>query len=127
MSKLEEEVALITGGSRGIGAGIAKRFAKEGATVAITYANSPQKAEELVKSIEADGGRALAIKADSADPEAVRQAIGQTVKNMPAGGRIINIGSAIADIVFDSNMTLYALSKTALTGLTKGLARDLGA
>jgi 3-oxoacyl-[acyl-carrier protein] reductase len=174
MSKLEQKVALITGGSRGIGAGIAKRFAREGATVAITYANSAQKAEELVNSIEAEGGKAIAIKADNANPEAVKAAIAQTVenfgridilvnnaaianfkplgeytledfnrtfdvnvravfvasqeavKNMPAGGRIINIGSAVADIVFASNMTVYALSKTALTGLTKGLARDLG-
>lgn len=174
MSKLEQKVALITGGSRGIGAGIAKRFAKEGAAVVITYANSAQKAEELVKAIEDEGGKALAIQADSANPEAVKNAIAATVenfghidilvnnagvanfkpledytledfnqtfavnvqavfvasqeavKNMPAGGRIITIGSTVADSVIGSNMTLYALSKTALTGLTKGLARDLG-
>jgi 3-oxoacyl-[acyl-carrier protein] reductase len=174
MSKLEQKVALITGGSRGIGAAIARRFAKEGATVVITFANSSEKANQVVKEIEAEGGKALAIQADSANPEAVKTAVALTVanfghidilvnnagvanfkpfedytledfnqtfavnvqavfvasqeavKNMPEGGRIINIGSAIAEVVFSSNMTLYALSKTALTGLTKGLARDLG-
>jgi 3-oxoacyl-[acyl-carrier protein] reductase len=60
------KVALITGGSRGIGAAIVRRLAKEGATVAFTYSSSPEKAESLQATIETAGGRALAIKADSA-------------------------------------------------------------
>src|SRR5258708_35122656 len=63
---LSSKVALVTGGSRGIGAGIVKRLAKEGAAVAFTYAASHEKAEQLVHSVEAGGGRALAIQADSA-------------------------------------------------------------
>jgi len=82
---LSGKVALVTGGSRGIGAGIVKRLAKEGAAVAFTYAASHEKATHLVHSIEAAGGRALAIQADSADAAAVQGAIDQTVKTL---GRI---------------------------------------
>ncbi|MFB2773524.1 3-oxoacyl-ACP reductase family protein [Pelatocladus sp. BLCC-F211] len=78
--KLTEKVALVTGGSRGIGAAIAKRLADDGAAVALTYTSSPQKADEVVRVIEATGGRALAIRADSADVEAVKNAVAETVK-----------------------------------------------
>ncbi|HEV7619065.1 MAG TPA: 3-oxoacyl-ACP reductase family protein [Burkholderiaceae bacterium] len=73
-------VALVTGGSRGIGAAIVKRLAREGAAVAFTYASSPEKAKEVARSVEAAGGKALAIRADSADAEAVKAAIAQTLK-----------------------------------------------
>ncbi|MBW4433237.1 MAG: 3-oxoacyl-ACP reductase FabG [Pelatocladus maniniholoensis HA4357-MV3] len=79
-NKLIEKVALVTGGSRGLGAAIAKRLADDGAAVALTYTSSPQKAEEVVRVIEAAGGRALAIQADSADVEAVKNAVAETVK-----------------------------------------------
>src|SRR5713101_8812833 len=79
---LSGKVALVTGGSRGIGAGIVKRLAKEGASVAFTYAASREKAERLVHSVEAEGGRALAICADSADAAAVQDAIDKTVKGL---------------------------------------------
>src|SRR3989441_12872555 len=72
--KLTGKVALVTGGSRSIGAAIAKRLAADGASVALTYSASPGKANEVVRSIEAAGGKALAIKADAADTEAVRLA-----------------------------------------------------
>ncbi|XXX78709.1 3-oxoacyl-ACP reductase family protein [Sorangium sp. So ce134] len=85
MGTLKGKVALVTGGSRGIGAAIARRLAHEGAAVAITYAASPAKAAEVVHGIEAAGGRAVAIRADSADVEAVRSAVAQTVKTF---GRI---------------------------------------
>src|SRR5437763_13577962 len=78
--KLEGKIALVTGGSRGIGAAIAKRLAQDGAAVAITYASTQQKADEVVRKIEAEGGRALAIRADSADTEAMKNAVTQTVK-----------------------------------------------
>src|SRR5260370_28713332 len=79
---LSGKVALVTGGSRGIGAGIVKRLAREGAAVAFTYAASHDKAQQVAQSIEEEGGRALAIQADSADAAAVRGAIDQTVKTL---------------------------------------------
>lgn len=62
---LEGKVALVTGGSRGIGVAIAKRLGMDGASVALTYASAQDKADEVVKAIEATGGRVLAIRADS--------------------------------------------------------------
>ncbi len=78
--KLTGKVALVTGGSRGLGAAIAKRLAEDDAAVALTYTSSPQKADEVVRAIESAGGKALAIRADSADVEAVKNAVAETVK-----------------------------------------------
>lgn len=172
--KLANKVALVTGGSRSIGAAIARRLAADGAAVAITYTSSPNKADAVVKEIQAAGGRALAIKADSADAGAVTLAISQTVeafggldilvnnagvlavapleqftladldrslavnvrgvfvatqeavKHMKNGGRIINIGSTNADRMPFAGGGVYAMTKSALVGLVKGLSRDLG-
>jgi 3-oxoacyl-[acyl-carrier protein] reductase len=174
MSELTDKVALVTGGSRGIGAAIVRRLAAEGAAVAFTYAASADKAQAVAKQIDADGGRALVIQADSADPGAITRAVEQTVRDlgrldilvnnagifasgpleemtmeqadrlwavdvravlaasqaaarhMTDGGRIISIGSALADRVPIPGLTLYAMCKAALTGMTRGLARDLG-
>jgi 3-oxoacyl-[acyl-carrier protein] reductase len=79
MSQLSGKVALITGGSRGIGAGIAKRLAADGAAVAITYTKGADAASAMVKEIERNGGKAVAIQADAADVEAVRGAVEKTV------------------------------------------------
>ena len=78
MSKLNEKVALVTGGSRGIGAAIAKRLAADGANVAITYAKDASAASAVVKAIERDGGKAIAIQADAADADAVKAAVEKT-------------------------------------------------
>jgi 3-oxoacyl-[acyl-carrier protein] reductase len=174
MSELLGQVALVTGGSRGIGAAIAVRLAELGSDVAITYAQSKERAEEVVDKITAHGRRGLAIEADSAAADEVVAAVEQTVaelgrldvlvnnagifpfgpiddvpldevdralsiharavylasqaavRHMSAGGRIVSIGSNLAERVPFSGVTLYAMSKAALIGFTKGLARDLG-
>ena len=81
---LTAKVALVTGGSRGIGAAIAKRLAHDGAAVAITYASAQQKADEVVDAITAAGGQALALRADSADVAAVKSAVVETVRALVA-------------------------------------------
>ncbi|WP_245295991.1 3-oxoacyl-ACP reductase family protein [Sinorhizobium sp. Sb3] len=174
MTSLKNKVALVTGGSRGIGAAIAKRLADEGATVAVTYSQSKAKAEALVAEITKGGGRALAIQADNRDPGAVEAAVGAVAEkhgridilvnnagvfdagtvtevtaddfdrtidvnvkavflatraaaaHMPEGGRVISIGSNLAARVPWPGMSLYVLSKSALVGFTKAVARDLG-
>jgi 3-oxoacyl-[acyl-carrier protein] reductase len=170
---LSGKVALVTGGSRGIGAGIVKRLAKEGAAVAFTYAASHEQATHLVHSIGAAGGRALAIQADSADAAAVQGAIDQTVKtlgridvfvnnagillrgtidevslsdldkmlavnvravyvgiqaaarHMVAGGRIVTIGSVVAQRSAFPGSSIYSMTKSAVAGLVRGVAVDL--
>src|SRR5215469_7203636 len=78
MSKLANKAALVTGGSRGIGAAIAKRLAAEGASVAITYTKGGDAAAAVVKEIERAGGKAIAIEADAADTKAVQAAVEKT-------------------------------------------------
>ncbi|MFI8214561.1 SDR family oxidoreductase [Streptomyces sp. NPDC085932] len=171
---LDGKVALVTGGSRGIGAATALRLAQEGADVAVGYAHGKEAAEEVVRAVETRGRRAVAVRADAADPaeaagvvQAAAEALGgldvlvnnagvgvlgpletlslrevdrvlavnvravflasQTAAAlMGEGGRIITIGSCIAQRVPGPGGTLYAMSKAALTGLTKALARELG-
>src|SRR4030088_837298 len=77
--KLEGKIALITGGSRGIGAAIAKRLAADGANVAITYTKGADAAASVVKAVERAGRKAIAIQADAADADAVKAAVEKTV------------------------------------------------
>jgi 3-oxoacyl-[acyl-carrier protein] reductase len=96
MSKLTQKVAFVTGGSRGIGAAIAKRLAADGANVAITYAKDASAASAVVKAIERDGGKAIAIQADAADAEAVKGAIEKAVATFGRLDVLVNnAGTAI--------------------------------
>ena len=171
---LKNKRALVTGGSRGIGAAIVNRLAREGAHVALTYITKPDQAAKTADAAKALGVRALAIQADATDPQAVIAAVERTaqefggidilvnnagiasiapidefrledfdrtfavnvravfvatqaaVKHMKEGGRVINIGSCNAERMPFEGGAVYAMSKAALVGLVKGLARDLG-
>jgi 3-oxoacyl-[acyl-carrier protein] reductase len=174
MTKLAGKTALVTGGSRGIGAATALRLAQDGADVALTYERARDKAEAVADKIRALGRKAVVLQADSADPAALTTAVDKAAaelggldilvnnagiwhygevgswgldeidkviavnvravivasqaaaKHLPEGGRIITTGSCLAERVTDPGIALYAMSKAALIGFTKGLARDLG-
>ncbi|MFJ3793291.1 SDR family NAD(P)-dependent oxidoreductase [Kitasatospora sp. NPDC090091] len=96
MSDLTGKVALVTGGSRGIGAAIAKRLAEAGASVAVTYVNAEEQAREVAKQIEADGGTALVIQADLTRPATAAQAVEQTVRELGSIDILVNNAGFLA-------------------------------
>ncbi|WP_233359592.1 3-oxoacyl-ACP reductase family protein [Streptomyces sp. GMY02] len=167
-------VALVTGGSRGIGAATAVRLARAGHDVAITYVNGKEAAEEVVREVRRLGRWAVALRADAVDPGEAEGAVDRAVaelgrldvlvnnagvgvlgpvetlspedadrvlavnvravflacraaaRRMGDGGRIITVGSCMAQRVPGPGGTLYTMSKSALIGLTRALAREVG-
>ena len=131
--KLHGKVAFVTGGSRGIGAAIAKRFAREGANVVLTYKSSDEEAGAVVETIRSTGGEALAIQADSVDEELVRGAVRQAattfgkidilVNNAMTGtaGRIEDITSADLELAFAVGLrSVFAATQEALLHMGRG-------
>jgi 3-oxoacyl-[acyl-carrier protein] reductase len=101
VQKLAGKVAVVTGGSRGIGSAIAKRLAADGASVAITYAKDAGAASSVVRAIELDGGKAVAIQADAADVEAVKGAIEKTVATFGRLDVLVNNAGAAIPKTFE--------------------------
>jgi 3-oxoacyl-[acyl-carrier protein] reductase len=116
MKTLEGKKALVTGGSRGIGAAIVRRLAAEGADVAFTYVSKPDQAAETAKAAQAGGARVLAIQADSADATAVTNAVAQTAREL-GGLDILVTNAGVAQMAPLSDFRLEDFDRTTAVNL----------
>jgi len=131
MNRLQGKRALVTGGSRGIGAAIAKRLAADGADVAITYEKSAERARAVVADIEALGRRAVAIQADSADPVAVRGAVDHAAQTLGGLDILVNNAgifraAALDDLTLDDIDATLNVNVRAVIVASQAAARHLG-
>ncbi|WP_046113551.1 3-oxoacyl-ACP reductase family protein [Aquincola tertiaricarbonis] len=127
---LAGKTALVTGGSRSIGAAIVRRLAAEGAQVAFTYAGSAAQAEQVAAAIVAAGGRALALRADAGQPDEVRAAVARTVDTFGYLDILVNnagiaLGGPIEDIRFEDYQSMIAVNVTGVFVATQEAVRHM--
>ncbi len=128
---LTGKIAIVTGGSRSVGAAIAKRLAADGATVAITYNASPDRAEAVVQEIVAAGGLAVALAADAGNPEAVRAAIAEVAQRFGKIDILVNnagisLLGAPEDIAFEDFQRILAVNVTGVFVATQQALKHMG-
>ncbi|ATH83263.1 oxidoreductase [Ectopseudomonas mendocina] len=128
---LSGQIAIVTGGSRSIGAATAKRLAADGASVAITYNASPERAEQVVDEILAAGGTAIALAADAGNPEAVRSAVQQVAARFGKVDILVNnagisLLGAPEDIAFADFQRILAVNVTGLFVATQEALKHMG-
>ncbi len=131
MSKLKDKVAIVTGASKGIGASIAKQFAREGAAVVVNYASSKQGAEKVVNEITGKGGRAIAVQADFSKPADIDRLFVETEKAFGKLDILVNNAgvyefSPVEDVTEEHFHKQFNLNVLGLIFASKAAAKHFG-